>query len=334
MTGDLKRTTDAMAEQLKQQVKDAKAALAERVKVEREAAKQLEDAKKAQLDTEKRYSEALAKLGSAGAGDPSYGQAQALKVGARAALAGGDVEGAKKQAQAALDVLTQLAAAGENTYGFEGFIRELQAIEQSADQINVDKAQASFNKAAENAAKLKAVLDEASSVKVSVDLPPEEIERIKGVMQALAAEISQSMVITPKVALPKAGEADADGYVFVPDLPPAPRFAAGGHVRGPGSGTSDSIPALLSNGEYVINAAAVRKLGKGYLDLINNGIPLRRFADGGMVESVAGMTAPGADNRVPANLYINGDKEPVSVMVNQDSFDRLLRRTALKSGRT
>ena len=64
------------------------AALAERVKVEREAAKQLEDAKKAQLDTEKRYSEALAKLGGAGAGDPSYGQAQALKVGARAALAG------------------------------------------------------------------------------------------------------------------------------------------------------------------------------------------------------------------------------------------------------
>src|SRR5205823_2235969 len=33
-------------------------------------------------------------------------------------------------------------------------------------------------------------------------------------------------------------------------------FAVGGHVRGPGSGTSDSIPAWLSNGEYVVNAGA------------------------------------------------------------------------------
>jgi hypothetical protein len=33
-------------------------------------------------------------------------------------------------------------------------------------------------------------------------------------------------------------------------------FASGGHVTGPGTGTSDSIPARLSNGEFVVNAAA------------------------------------------------------------------------------
>ncbi|WP_033516805.1 hypothetical protein, partial [Bifidobacterium cuniculi] len=38
--------------------------------------------------------------------------------------------------------------------------------------------------------------------------------------------------------------------------------ATGGRIHGPGSGTSDSIPAMLSNGEHVIRAAAVRKLDK------------------------------------------------------------------------
>lgn len=47
--------------------------------------------------------------------------------------------------------------------------------------------------------------------------------------------------------------------------------AKGGPVSGPGTSTSDSIPALLSDGEYVINAAAARKLGSRALDSINNG---------------------------------------------------------------
>lgn len=36
------------------------------------------------------------------------------------------------------------------------------------------------------------------------------------------------------------------------------KFATGGKVTGPGSGTSDSIPAMLSNGEYVMTARATR----------------------------------------------------------------------------
>ena len=39
-------------------------------------------------------------------------------------------------------------------------------------------------------------------------------------------------------------------------------LAAGGFVSGPGSETSDSIPARLSDGEFVIKASAVRGLGK------------------------------------------------------------------------
>ena len=47
------------------------------------------------------------------------------------------------------------------------------------------------------------------------------------------------------------------------------RRAVGGLITGPGTGTSDSIPALLSNGEYVIRAAAARTIGYEQLDRLN-----------------------------------------------------------------
>ena len=62
--------------------------------------------------------------------------------------------------------------------------------------------------------------------------------------------------------------------------------ADGGPVFGAGTGTSDSIPAMLSNGEYVINAKAVRRLGLPLLNALNNG-----YAIGGAVSSGGGSGA-------------------------------------------
>ena len=59
--------------------------------------------------------------------------------------------------------------------------------------------------------------------------------------------------------------------------------ASGGYISGPGTGTSDSIPAMLSNGEYVLRAAAVQKLGLARLDYMNRLGSLPRFAEGGQV---------------------------------------------------
>ena len=39
--------------------------------------------------------------------------------------------------------------------------------------------------------------------------------------------------------------------------------AVGGEVKGPGTGTSDSVPARLSDGEFVLTAKAVRGAGGG-----------------------------------------------------------------------
>lgn len=70
-------------------------------------------------------------------------------------------------------------------------------------------------------------------------------------------------------------------------------FADGGLVQGAGTGTSDSINAKLSNGEYVMTAASVKKYGSGFFDRINaltsmgNSFSSKagHFADGGLASA-------------------------------------------------
>ena len=63
--------------------------------------------------------------------------------------------------------------------------------------------------------------------------------------------------------------------------------ADGGMISGPGTGRSDSIPAYVSNGEFIVNADATAK-HRALLEGINAGVP--RFADGGAVGG--GSSAP------------------------------------------
>jgi len=69
------------------------------------------------------------------------------------------------------------------------------------------------------------------------------------------------------------GIKDIGNYSKLPGI----KKAMGGKIAGPGSGTSDSIPALLSNGEYVIKADSVNKYGVETFDALNAG----RYAAGG-----------------------------------------------------
>ncbi len=66
--------------------------------------------------------------------------------------------------------------------------------------------------------------------------------------------------------------------------------AGGGYITGPGTGTSDSIPAYLSNGEYVVKERAVSHYGVDMLHKIN----AMRFADGGLVSRSAPAAAAAA----------------------------------------
>ena len=67
-------------------------------------------------------------------------------------------------------------------------------------------------------------------------------------------------------------------------------FATGGYITGPGTGTSDSIPAMLSNGEYVLRSAAVNRIGVGALNAMNAGA-IPHFAEGGSVDDTIAASA-------------------------------------------
>lgn len=77
------------------------------------------------------------------------------------------------------------------------------------------------------------------------------------------------------------------------------RFATGGHIRGPGTGTSDSILARVSNGEFVMRAEAVKNWGLSFMSALNAGM-VPAFAEGG---AVGGR---------PVNLNFNGQSFPLS----------------------
>jgi TP901 family phage tail tape measure protein len=82
---------------------------------------------------------------------------------------------------------------------------------------------------------------------------------------------------------------------IVPGGPvPKPKgFANGGMVMGPGSGTSDSIPAMVSNGEFIVNA----KRTKQYLPLLQaiaeGKVPGFKSLDGGTKISTTDTSVSG-----------------------------------------
>jgi hypothetical protein len=134
-------------------------------------------------------------------------------------------------------------------------------------------------------------------------------------MQALTGMIGgggASVRGSPTVSLTSAG----GGGGFTGPLPLI-GAASGGLVRGPGTSTSDSIPAMLSNGEFVFSAAAVRRLGPDLLAALNAGlgsVQLRdfshhrvpHFAAGGLVDAGArgaGGSFEGRISLAPGLIY-------------------------------
>jgi len=89
--------------------------------------------------------------------------------------------------------------------------------------------------------------------------------------------------------------------------------AIGGKISGPGTGTSDSIPAMLSHGEYVVNAASASSFGYTNLDKINKmaagGMATRydipRMALGGKVNMDNGGLASNSNSMYNINVNVN-----------------------------
>lgn len=101
-------------------------------------------------------------------------------------------------------------------------------------------------------------------------------------------------------------------------------LAGGGRVVGPGTATSDSILARLSNGEFVVRAAAVRKYGTAFLRALNSG-RLPKFAFGGLVDNLtAGFSIPSPVPAFAEGGEVSPSGRPLTLNIGGETFAGLI----------
>lgn len=120
-------------------------------------------------------------------------------------------------------------------------------------------------------------------------------------------------------------------------------FAEGGLLRGPGTGTSDSIPALVdgrqpiavSNGEFIQPDRAVRHYGVGFMEAVRTlQFPKPRFAFGGLVSAhQRARFATGGMVSAPGGATSGGGTHVVIQVVNQGTPQRVVEQSQQFNGR-
>ena len=83
------------------------------------------------------------------------------------------------------------------------------------------------------------------------------------------------------------------------------RFATGGKLSGPGNGTSDSIPIMASNGEFIVKADAVNNETLPFLQALNETGSTKPFLSATMIHQGAEANQALAGNRPGVNLTGN-----------------------------
>ena len=108
-----------------------------------------------------------------------------------------------------------------------------------------------------------------------------------------------------------------------------------GYITGPGTTTSDSIPARLSNGEYVLNAKTTKAIGKSTLDAWNfaNKFPIQRATGGiadpmnyaaSQVQPNAPVVAPSAPTEQSIRVVMVDDHRNVGDYISSASGEKTL----------
>lgn len=95
-------------------------------------------------------------------------------------------------------------------------------------------------------------------------------------------------------------------------------FATGGKIRGAGTPTSDSIPILASDREYMVRAYAAEKLGTPTMDYINKYGELPQNTHRVGMGAVSAINSGGATVVQPKVVINNYSSEKVETSTNQD----------------
>ncbi|MDH4873014.1 hypothetical protein [Pseudomonas sp. BN515] len=307
----------------KQLVKDAQESLKAQVSAQTKANAELEKAKQAQVDTAKRYKDALAKLEAGASGDPSYGQAQTLKVQARQAQQAGNVDEAKRKAQAALEIIQSLQDAGANTLGFAGFVKELQSIEQAADQIQLARAQESVAHTTESVKQLKAEIEAVKKTDISINLPPDQVAAITKQFEDLAAKLSPMLTFTATVKVPSTDDVAASSAGSTTTR----GFATGTRSAPPGMAwVGENGPELLKfrGGEEVFTTDASRNLMQRLAGMRSPDLASGSFAEA--------ASAIGVGSKGTIVLDLGGGRS-YSLEAAGQTWDDILRNEARKHRR-
>ncbi|PTQ70351.1 tape measure protein [Pseudomonas sp. GV071] len=323
-----------------EQLKDAEKALKAQAAAEKKALADSQKVKDARVAIEAKYAETIATLNNgAGGSTASYSNAQSLKLSAQESLRQGDIASAKKQAEAARQMLLDIQSAGGNTYGLSGFAKGLQEIELAANDLEQSEADQKLLTIATNIAVLKSKADELKDIKVTPTMDEAAVSELETRIQSLANDLGKTLVIPAVIVPTLAPQTDLNAIALQPDTQlNYPGFAEGGHISGPGSGTSDSILARLSNGEFVVTASAARHYGPEVLEQLN-ARRLPKFATGGFAGQRQGPQLPAFSppaTALPApefphlgRLDIGVGGNTYSVFADHDNFSKL----AMKFGR-
>lgn len=132
-----------------------------------------------------------------------------------------------------------------------------------------------FNQIAGDNEQMQGFLKAVALFQIGVDMAKAIAGAVAGAMtQPFPANIA---AVVSGIAAVTAGIVQAKQTLSKQKEATAPKFATGGLVSGEGTGTSDSIPAMLSNGESVINARSTAMFAP-LLSSINQaggGIPIQ-----------------------------------------------------------
>jgi hypothetical protein len=164
-------------------------------------------------------------------------------------------------------------------------------------------------------------------------------KNIEGAWKDTVKSIESTIPVVPG-APTAAAPTDKPNVYANPNPAGAYPFATGGRV--PGVGSSDTVPAMLTPGEFVNRKSSVNYYGADIFRALNNNAiprslfgrigyamgglvsPAQHFASGGMVETAGG--------RVFVDLHMHG--QTFTMSSDQDVADRLVRFARSESMRS
>jgi TP901 family phage tail tape measure protein len=150
-------------------------------------------------------------------------------------------------------------------------------------------------------------LIEASGADTTYDQVMKVLERVKELgrqkpsPRIQAQDAASAIISRVKAALAVINGTTATTYIRTVRTGPGGQgrgygMATGGRVRGPGTGTSDSVPIMASNGEYVLDAQTTKRALPLIEALHRNKGRIMGFANGGRVGNVVGAATESASS--------------------------------------